>query len=64
VAPSLWYFHSQLASRNSLAVGLVVVALSVWLLWTGPRARPPIDPAVADLPGSDPDDNGRVRSRA
>jgi hypothetical protein len=63
VAPSLWYFQSQLASRNSLAVGLVVVAFSVWLLWTGPRARPPIDPAVADLHGSDHDYAGRVRSR-
>ena len=44
VAPSLWYFQSQLVSRNSLAVGLVVVAVSVWLLWTGPRARPRRDP--------------------
>jgi hypothetical protein len=42
-APSLWYFQSPLASRNSLAAGLVVVALSVWALWTGPRTRPPVD---------------------
>jgi hypothetical protein len=63
VAPSLWYFQSQLASRNSLACGLVVVTLSVWLLWTGPWTRPPIDPAVADIHSSDYDDAVRVRGR-
>ena len=46
-APSLWYFQSSVASHNSRAVGLVVVALSVWALWTGPRTRPPVDPATA-----------------
>jgi hypothetical protein len=53
-APSLWYFQSPVASHNSRAVGLMVVALSVWALWTGPRTRPPVDPATParqmDLP--------------
>ena len=46
-APSLWYFQSPVASHNSRAVGLAVVALSVWALSTGPRTRPPVDPATA-----------------
>lgn len=47
VAPSLWYFQSSAASHNSRAAGLVVVALSAWALWTGPRTRPPVDPRAA-----------------
>jgi hypothetical protein len=46
VAPSLWYFQSAVASQNSRAAGLVVVALSVWALWTGSRTRPPVDPGA------------------
>jgi hypothetical protein len=47
VAPSLWYFQSAVASQNSRAAGLVVVALSVWALWTGSRTRPPVDPGTS-----------------
>jgi hypothetical protein len=47
VAPSLWYFQSPVASHNSRAIGLVVVALSVWALATGPRTRPPVDPGAS-----------------
>jgi hypothetical protein len=46
VAPSLWYFQSPVASYNSRAVGLAVVVLSAWVLWTGPRTRPPLDPGA------------------
>jgi hypothetical protein len=46
-APSLWYFQLPVASHNSRVVGLVVVALSGWALSTGPRTRPPMDPATA-----------------
>ena len=46
VVPSLWYFQSPVASHHSRAVGLLVVALSAWALWTGPRTRPPLDPGA------------------
>jgi hypothetical protein len=46
VAPSLWYFQSPVASHNSQVVGVLVVVLSVWALWTGPRIRPPLDPGL------------------
>jgi hypothetical protein len=46
VAPSLWYFQSPVASHHSRAVGLLVVVLSAWALWTGPRTRPPLDPGA------------------
>jgi SPW repeat len=46
VAPSLWYFQSPVASHHSRAVGLLVVMLSAWALWTGPRTRPPLDPGA------------------
>jgi Na+/H+ antiporter NhaA len=39
VAPSLRYFRSPVASHHSRAVGLLVVALSAWALWTGPWDR-------------------------
>jgi hypothetical protein len=52
VAPSLWYFQSPVASHHSRAVGLLVVVLSAWALWTGPRTRPSVDPgAAAGQPG-------------
>jgi SPW repeat len=47
VAPALWYFQSPVASHNSRAIGLVVVALSVWALATGSRTRPPVDPGAS-----------------
>jgi hypothetical protein len=54
VAPSPWYFQSPVASHHSRAVGLLVVALSAWALWTGPRTRPPLDPgAGAGQAGAD-----------
>jgi hypothetical protein len=62
-APSLWYFQSRLASQTSLAVGLVVVALSIWLLWTGPRTRPPVDPAGGDAHRSGRDHAGPPHGR-
>lgn len=62
-APSLWYFQSPVASHNSRAVGLAVVALSVWALSTGPRTRPPVDPATArQADGPAPTDGRSART--
>jgi hypothetical protein len=69
-APSLWYFQSPVASHNSRALGLAVVALSVWALSTGPRTRPPGGPgqgrAAAGPARSTRHDRGagRLRPRA
>jgi hypothetical protein len=46
VVPSLRYFQSPVASHHSRAVGLLVVALSAWAMWTGPRIRPPLNPSA------------------
>jgi hypothetical protein len=61
-APSLWYFQSPVASHNSREVGLAVVTLSVWALSTGPRTRPPVDPATARQ-ADGPAPTGRRRAR-
>jgi hypothetical protein len=44
--PPVWYFQSPVASHHSRAVGLLVAALSAWVLWTGPRTRPPLGPGA------------------
>ncbi|HEX5881935.1 MAG TPA: hypothetical protein VF468_26990 [Actinomycetota bacterium] len=46
VVPSLRCFQSPVASHHSRAVGLLVVALSAWAMWTGPRIRPPMNPSA------------------
>lgn len=63
VVPSLWYFQSPLGSQNSRAAGLVVVALSVWALSTGPRTRPPVDPGAIRLSGAELDSGERHDER-